>query len=220
MNTGKRRSIITRTRMLRVGVLSLQGDVEEHISAVRKAMESLGIAGSVEAVRPRESLRNLSGLVIPGGESTTISKLVKLYGMDEEIKRLAASGVPIMGTCAGLVLLSSRGCEEVDKTGQALLGVIDVSVDRNTFGRQRESFEAEIDIPVLGGKKYHAVFIRAPSITSVGLGVRVLARYGGRIVAAEKDNILVLSFHPELSDDLRMEEYFIKKVVEHEKKKH
>ena len=205
------------TKLIKIGVLSLQGDVEEHVSMMQKAMDAMGIQGSVVSVRTKEALRDLSGLAIPGGESTTICKLAKMYGLDEEIKTLAQKGIPILGTCAGLVLLSSKGCEEVGRTGQSLLGVIDVSVDRNSFGRQKESFEAELDIPVLGREKYHAVFIRAPSITCAGKGVRVLAEYAGRIVAAEDGTVIVLAFHPELSIDLRIHEYFLRKVAENER---
>jgi 5'-phosphate synthase pdxT subunit len=174
--------------MIKIGVLSLQGDVEEHVSMMRKTMEGLGISGSVEAVRTKEVLHALSALVIPGGESTTLCKLARMYGVDEEIKKIAKNGIPIMGTCAGLVLLASKGCEEVGRTGQALLGVIDV-----------------------------AVFIRAPSITHAGKSVRILAEYAGRIVAAEKENVIVLAFHPELSADTRIHEYFLKKVAEYER---
>jgi 5'-phosphate synthase pdxT subunit len=195
--------------MIRIGILCLQGDIEEHVSMMEAALAHLGIAGDVSWVKTREEVAGVDALVIPGGESTTIGKLLLAYGIDEEIKKLSKKGIPIMGTCAGLVLLSEAGCDEVAKTGQPLLGLIDVSVDRNAFGRQKESFEADIDISVLGKEKYHAVFIRAPSITRTGKDVKVLATYNGKIVAAEKGNILLLAFHPELSGDLRMHAYFL-----------
>ena len=198
--------------MKKIGILSLQGDIEEHIHMMDAALSRMGIPGKAVAVKTKEEIPSLDALVIPGGESTTIGKLLRMYGIDEEIKKLAKRNVPIMGTCAGLVLLSQTGCEEVEKTGQTLLGLIDVSVERNAFGRQKESFEAEIEIPILGKEKYHAVYIRAPAISRVGQNVQVLARYDGKIVAAQSRNILLLAFHPELSGDLRMHEYFLSQL--------
>jgi 5'-phosphate synthase pdxT subunit len=195
--------------MVKIGILCLQGDIEEHVSMMEAALAHVGLKGEVSWVKTKEAVASVDALVIPGGESTTMGKLLRQYGIDEEIKKLSKKGIPIMGTCAGLVLLSEAGCDEVAKTGQPLLGLIDVSVERNSFGRQKESFEADIDIPVLGSEKYHAVFIRAPSITRAGKDVKVLARYDGKIVAAEKGNILLLAFHPELSGDLRMHAYFL-----------
>ncbi len=195
--------------MVKIGILSLQGDIEEHVSMMKKALDRTGMPGEVSWVKTPEEVSSVDALVIPGGESTTIGKLLRLYGIDNEIRKLAEKGVPIMGTCAGLVLLSNSGCEEVEKTGQPLLGLIDASVERNAFGRQKESFEADIGIPVLGKEKYHAVFIRAPAITKTGKDVNILAGYNGKIVAAEKNNIILLAFHPELSGDTRMHEYFL-----------
>jgi 5'-phosphate synthase pdxT subunit len=195
--------------MLKIGVLSLQGDIEEHVSMMEAALAHQGISGSVLWVRTKDEVLGVDALVIPGGESTTLGKLLCKYGIDEAIKSLYGRGVPIMGTCAGLVLLSKSGCEEIEKTGQPLLGLIDVAVERNAFGRQKESFETELDIPVLGTEKYHAVFIRAPAISKAGRDVSVLASCGGKIIAARKDNVLMLAFHPELSGDLRMHAYFL-----------
>jgi 5'-phosphate synthase pdxT subunit len=198
--------------MVRIGILSLQGDIEEHVSMMESALARLGINGGVSRVKTKEEIASVDALVIPGGESTTMGKLLRGYGIDEEIKKLSKNGIPIMGTCAGLVLLSKEGCGVVAKTGQPFLGLIDVSVERNAFGRQKESFEVDIDIPVLGGEKYHAVFIRAPVISKAGKDVSVLASYNGKIVAAEKENILLLAFHPELSGDLRVHEYFLSRL--------
>ena len=195
--------------MIRIGVLSLQGDVEEHVSVTEAALKKKGIAGTVSAVKTCDEVRHLDALIIPGGESTVMGKLLQIHGIDEEIKKLALKGVPIMGTCAGLVLLANKGCEEVEKTKQPLLDLMDVSVERNAFGRQRESFEADLDIPVLGKERYKAVFIRAPALTKTGSDVKHLAAYEGRIVAAQKGKILLLAFHPELSGDTRMHEYFL-----------
>jgi len=204
---GRKRS---KMKTFKIGILSLQGDLEEHASMMRRALDEAGISGSVVGLRRKTDVAGLDALVIPGGESTVMAKLVHLHGLEEEIKKLARLGVPIMGTCAGLVLLARSGCDEVEKTGQRLLGLIDITVERNAFGRQKESFEADIDIPVLGEEKYHGVFIRAPAIGKAGAGVKVLAEYEGKAVAAQEGNILVLAFHPELSGDLRMHEYFLK----------
>jgi 5'-phosphate synthase pdxT subunit len=195
--------------MVNIGILSLQGDIEEHVSMMESALAHLGIEGVVSWVRTKEEVAGVDALVIPGGESTTMGKLLHAYGIDDEIIKLSKKGIPIMGTCAGLVLLSGAGCDEVAKTGQQLLGLMDVSVERNAFGRQKESFEADLDMPVLGGEKYHAVFIRAPAISRAGPDVCVLACFNGKIVAAKKDNIILLAFHPELSGDLRLHEYFL-----------
>lgn len=204
--------------MAKIGILSLQGDIEEHVSMMKAALARVGLPGEVSWVKTLEEVSGVDALAIPGGESTVIGKLLRMHGLDDEIKKLAKRGVPILGTCAGLVLLSDSGCEEVEKTGQPLLGLVDVSVERNAFGRQKESFEADIDIPVLGREKYHAVFIRAPAITKAGKDVKVLACFNGKIVAAEKGNMILLAFHPELSGDTRMHEYFLSHL-KHEKSK-
>ncbi|HIE34448.1 MAG TPA: pyridoxal 5'-phosphate synthase glutaminase subunit PdxT, partial [Candidatus Altiarchaeales archaeon] len=147
-----------------------------------------------------------------GGESTTIGKLIWKYKIDDGIRDIAKNGIPIMGTCAGLVLMAREGDEKVMKTGQPLLELMNMKVDRNVFGRQRESFETDLAIPVLGNKPYHAVFIRAPVIGKIWGETRILAEYEGRIVVAQENNLLALSFHPELSNDLRMHEYFIRMI--------
>jgi len=194
---------------MRVGILALQGDVSEHVVAMRNAMRKLKISGEVIEVKRRDEVKDLNSLVIPGGESTTIRKLITKYRIDSEIKNLAKKGIPIMGTCAGLVLLAKEGDEEVEKTGQPLLGLMDIKVKRNAFGRQRESFETELEIPALGKDSYHGVFIRAPAIEKAGKGVEVLAGFENRIVMARQKNLLAVAFHPELSKDLRLHEYFL-----------
>jgi 5'-phosphate synthase pdxT subunit len=197
-------------KMIKVGILSLQGDIAEHISIMEAALRKTGIKGSVIGVKTKEEITSLDALVIPGGESTTMCKLLDHYNIGEEIARKAKDGMPILGTCAGLVILSKSGCREVAKTRQKLLGLIDIEVERNAFGRQKQSFEAELEIPVLGKEKYHAVFIRAPAIKKTGKDIKVLAEYNGKIVAAQKDNIIVLAFHPELTGDIRLHGYFLK----------
>jgi len=192
---------------MRISVVGVQGDVEEHVIATRKAMESAGYSGEVIPVRHRGIVPESDGVIIPGGESTTISKLIFREGIAEEIIRSAESGVPVMGTCAGLITLAKHGDEEVEKTGQKLLGLMDIWVKRNAFGRQRESFEVELDIRGIG--KYNAVFIRAPAILKAGKGVEVVARFDDFIVGAIQDNLLAFAFHPELTGDTRVHRLFL-----------
>lgn len=184
--------------MKSIGVLALQGAVSEHLDAVVSA----GV-NAVE-VKTADQLSALDGLIIPGGESTAIRKLMQHYDLIEPIKAFAEAGKGIFGTCAGLVLLASSV-----ESGDECLGLIDCEVRRNGFGRQKESFEIDLAVPVLGEPAFPAVFIRAPWIKSIGKQLKVLARHDDKIVAAQQDNILVTAFHPELSDDNRLIRYFI-----------
>jgi 5'-phosphate synthase pdxT subunit len=189
--------------MIRIGVLSLQGAFEEHIDCINRL--------KVEAseVRLPEDLDGLSGLVIPGGESTTMARLMKDYGLTAPLRKLIRSGFPVMGTCAGMIVLSHK----ITDVGAPTLDVMDIRVHRNGFGRQIDSFEADLSIPVIGKKPYHGVFIRAPFIERIGSGVEVLAcLVDGTAVAARQGNMLALSFHPELTDDLRLHSYFLEIV--------
>jgi len=192
--------------MKKIGVLAMQGAFVEHIAALRRLE-----AEAVPVRLPRE-FKGLSALVIPGGESTTIGKLMREYSLVDELKKLIAKGFPIMGTCAGMILLA----KQVRGLRQRTLEVMDIEVRRNAFGRQVDSFEADLEIPVLGKKTYRAIFIRAPLIEGVGPGARVLARLPeGIIVAAQQNNLLVSSFHPELTDDLRFHRYFLDLTAEY-----
>jgi len=185
----------------------MQGNLEEHMSAAVQAFHKLDKRGSVVVVRDKEDLARTNALIISGGESTTMWKLLKKTGMFEELLKYRK---PIFGTCAGMILLSKAGSDsQSKKTGQEFLGKIDAVVNRNAFGRQVDSFSVDIDFDK---RPFHAVFIRAPAIESVGPRVEVLAEYKGRIVAARQGNILVTAFHPELTDDTRVHEYFLKKV--------
>jgi pyridoxal 5'-phosphate synthase pdxT subunit len=187
---------------MKIGVLALQGAFREHIEALRE----LG----VEAVEVRlpEQLEGLDGLIIPGGESTTIGKLAVHYGLQEAIRRYLGAGKPVYGTCAGMIMLSKDSGSD-----QPLLGVMDIKVARNAFGRQIDSFETDLDVPELGKEPFPAVFIRAPKIESVGPDVDVLAKLDdGTPVAAREGNLLVTAFHPELTDDLRFHRYFLAMV--------
>ncbi len=195
-------------RPLTIGALALQGDFREHL----RAMERLG-ARTREVRLPRD-LDGLDGLIIPGGESTVMGKLMVAYDLVQPIRDLIARGFPVWGTCAGLILLA----RETDNAlaGQPLLAAMDVRVCRNAFGAQRESFEAEISVPALGDEPYHAVFIRAPIVERAGPGVEVLARietglFGapGDIVAVRQGSLLGTAFHPEVTDDPRFHAYFL-----------
>jgi len=186
-----------------IGVLALQGDFEEHIAVLTR----LGV--KARAVRLPAELESVSGLIIPGGESTTIVKLLDSYQLTAPLRKRVADGMPVLGTCAGMIVLA----REVTNNGLPPLDLIDITVRRNAFGRQKESFEADISINGLGEALYHAVFIRAPLIERVGEAVTVLARLAdGAVVAARRDNVIVAAFHPELTPDTRFHEYFVEIV--------
>jgi pyridoxal 5'-phosphate synthase pdxT subunit len=184
---------------VQVGVLALQGDFAEHLAMV----ERLGATG--RAVRLPAELEGLDALIMPGGESTTIGKLAAAYGLVEPLRAMILSGKPVWGTCAGMIFMARDVGRE-----QPLLGGMDMVVERNAFGRQVDSFEIDLNCPVLGAKPFRAVFIRAPVIRTVGPGVEILARLpDGRIVAARQGNLLATAFHPELTGDDRWHRYFL-----------
>lgn len=186
-----------------IGVLALQGAIREHV----KAIEAPDV--KVTIVKKVEQLEGLDGLVFPGGESTTMRRLINLYGFYEPLKKFAHAGKPIFGTCAGAILMA----REITGQVEPHLSVMDMTVERNAFGRQRESFEAQLPMKYVG-EDVQAVFIRAPIIRSVGPGVTVLAEYNGDIVAAQEGPFLACSFHPELTDDDRFHQYFVQMVRE------
>lgn len=189
--------------MKRIGVLALQGAFIEHIAILRR------LGAEAVPVRLPEKLEGLDGLVIPGGESTTIGKLIHLYGFNVSLQRLLADGLPVLGTCAGMILLAKH---VIGLNGYSL-AAIDIKVQRNAFGRQVDSFEADLQIAVLGDPLYRAVFIRAPEIEQVGPGVEVLAGLpDGKPIAAREGNIVVAAFHPELTSDSRFHAYFLSLV--------
>ena len=192
----------------RIGVIAIQGDVEEHVIALEKTLVERREKGEVVKIKHQGIVDSCDAIVIPGGESTTIGRLMEREGIFQDIKEAAEEEKPIWGTCAGMVLLAKEGDEEVAKTGQPLLGLMDVKVKRNAFGRQRESFEVLLKMSIFDGY-FHAVFIRAPAITYATDSVEVLATLNGQIVAAKQKNILALSFHPELTVDRRIHHYFL-----------
>lgn len=189
-----------------VGVLALQGDFREHIAVLR----SLG-AEAIPVKRPEE-LERVDGLVIPGGESSVMDKLSRMFGLAEPLKAAVASGLPVYGTCAGLIMLADTLLDSIN--GQQTLGGFDLVVRRNAFGSQLDSFETYLDVPVLGEPPMHAVFIRAPVVESVGAKATALASLSdGRVVAVEQENLLGTSFHPEITGDTRFHRYFLDKVA-------
>ncbi len=191
---------------MKIGVLALQGAFIEH----QKMLQTLG-AETVQ-VRLPEQLDDLDGLIIPGGESTTIGKLATEYGLVEPLRRFA-SAKPTWGTCAGMIFLA----KDIGVDRQPLLGLMDVKVNRNAFGRQIDSFEADLPIPAIGDEPFHAVFIRAPIIAETNGDVDILASLSdGRIVAAQQGHLLATAFHPELTDDTRLHAYFLDMVAERE----
>ena len=194
---------------MKIGVIGLQGAVSEHLGAMKRAMQKLGIKGEVIWVGRPEQLEGIDGIIIPGGESTTIGKLMLTTGLFEDVRRKAADGIPVLGTCAGLIILAKRGDEQVIRTKQPLLGLMDISVIRNAFGRQRESFEVDLEIPILGEEPLRAVFIRAPAVEEVWGDVQVLAKFQGKIVGVKQGNLIAVAFHPELTLDTRLHEYFL-----------
>ena len=187
--------------MAKVGVLGLQGAVIEHV----RSIEACGVEAVV--VKKVEQLADLDGLILPGGESTTMRKLIDKYGFMEQLKEFASKGKPMFGTCAGLILIA----KDLVDYPEPHLGLFDVTVERNSFGRQRESFEADLSIQGLD-EPFVGVFIRAPHIVKAGENVEILAKHEGRIVAAREGQFLGCSFHPELTEDHRFTELFIEMV--------
>jgi len=193
-----------------IGVLGMQGDVAENISATRAALGNLGLKGNVRQVKTPDQIEKLDGLIIPGGESTMIGQMSLVNGAIKTIKEKIQSGMPVFGVCAGLILLSKNAKDKVvGKKDQPLLELLDVKVERNAFGRQRDSFEAEISAQSIGIPKSRGVFIRAPSIEDIGKDVQVVTKFNEKIVAVKQGNILATSFHPELTTDISWHKYFV-----------
>ena len=185
---------------MKIGVLASQGAFAEHIAILNR------LGADAVPVRLPEDLKGIDGLIIPGGESTTISRLMREYDLDFEIRKLVRKGLPVFGTCAGMVLLA----KEISDSDAEPLGLMDIRVKRNAFGRQKESFETEVLMPALGDKPFTAIFIRAPVIEQVMDGVQTLARLDDNtIVAVRQRKLLASAFHPELTSDLRFHQYFL-----------
>ena len=193
---------------MRVGVVGVQGDVSEHVDAMQRAIKEAGLPGDAVTVRRPPDLAKVDALTIPGGESTTISKLLVKFGLFDDIVLRANEGMPILGTCAGCILLAKEGDDQVSKTDTKLLGLMDMAVDRNAFGRQRESFEGDIAVSILD-RPFHGVFIRAPEITRTWGACSGIGTMQRRIVLARQGSLVGAAFHPELSGDLRIHKWFL-----------
>jgi 5'-phosphate synthase pdxT subunit len=196
---------------VKVGVLAVQGAVQEHLDILRKAMVSLEMSGTPMGVRKLEDFEAVSALIIPGGESTTISKLLQKNSLFDPVRKRADEGMPIMGTCAGCILMAKEGDKAVNRTDTQLLSLMDMAVVRNAFGRQRESFEADLEIAGFNDT-FKGVFIRAPAISRVWDDCIVLSSFENNVVMARQGARFALAFHPELSGDTRIHELFLEQI--------
>ena len=198
---------------LNIGILALQGDVAENGASTKEALKELGVNGTISLVKTPEQISKLDGLIIPGGESTMMGQLSLVNGSLKLLKEKIESGMPVFGICAGLILLSKKTKDRiVGETDQPLLNMLDVQVERNSFGRQRDSFEAEISLEPVNISKFNGVFIRAPSISEVGKDVEIISKFNEKIIAVKQGNILATSFHPELTSDISLHKYFVKLI--------
>ncbi len=199
---------------LLIGVLGLQGDIEENIKATTNALKEMNLKGKVLSVRYPEEIMKIDGLIIPGGESTVMGLLIAIKnGLLDAITKILQEGLPVMGTCAGMIVLAKKSYDKiVGNKRQLLLGVLDIEVERNSFGRQYDSFESKLNISGIGND-YKGIFIRAPTVISVGPQVEILSKFDEKIVAVKQENIIGTSFHPELSGDYRMHRLFIQLVT-------
>ena len=195
---------------LTLGVLSIQGDVLENVLAVKAAIDALDIDGTVTSVRTPDEISKVDGLIIPGGESTTMGRLSVSNGALKILKEKIEQGMPVLGICAGMIMLSKTAQDKVvGKIDQPLLDILDIKLERNSFGRQRQSFESDISLNSIGIPSFNGVFIRAPSISDVGTDVEILSKFNEKIVAVKKNNIIGVSFHPELTSDISLHKYFV-----------
>ncbi|MDE1845294.1 MAG: pyridoxal 5'-phosphate synthase glutaminase subunit PdxT [Thaumarchaeota archaeon] len=198
---------------INIGILAVQGDVAENILATKMAIEELGMEGIVTEVKTPEQISDLDGLIIPGGESTVIGTLSLVNGSLKKIKEKIASGMPVFGICAGMIMLSKKAKDRVvGEMDQPLLDFLDVKIERNAFGRQKDSFESEISMDKIGIPKFPGVFIRAPSIIETGKDVEVLSKFNEKIIAVKQGNILGTAFHPELTGDISLHKYFVSMI--------
>ena len=193
-----------------IGVLSVQGDVHENILSLNTAIDDLGIDAKAVEVKTPDEISSLDGLIIPGGESTTIGHLSLVNDSLKVMKEKIENGMPTLGICAGMVMLSKTASDRVvGKTDQPLLEMLDITLERNSFGRQKQSFEADVSLSSINISKFNGVFIRAPSVSNVGSDVEVLSKFNEKIIAVKKGNVVGISFHPELTSDVSLHKYFV-----------
>lgn len=203
-----------------IGVLGFQGDIEENVAATRQALDELKVDGRIQLVRYAEDMDKIDALILPGGESTVQSSLAAIQRFLPALKKRIAEGMPVLGTCAGMIMLSKRAYDRViGETKQKTLGSLDIVIERNAFGRQNDSFETDVRIDMLGKGAFKGVFIRAPAVSEAGKDVEVIARYAGKIVAVKQKNIMGTSFHPELSGDSRMHRHLVKMALDQKRAK-
>ena len=198
-----------------VGILALQGDVTENFMATMAALHDAGIDATVSQVKTPDQISKLDGLIIPGGESTMMGQLSMVNGAMNALKELIDGGIPVFGICAGMILLSKNSKDRVmGSTEQPLLDMLDVDIERNSFGRQKDSFQAEISLAPIGISSFQGVFIRAPAILTSGSDVTVLSKFNEKIIAVKQGNILATSFHPELTQDISLHKHFVEMIKE------
>ena len=198
---------------INIGILAIQGDVTENFLATMASMSELGIDGSVTQVKTTEQISNLDGLIIPGGESTMIGQMSLVNGALKIIKEKIESGMPVFGICAGMIFLSKNSKDRVvGDIEQPLLDILDIKIERNSFGRQKDSFEAKISMDPIGISSFNGVFIRAPSVSETGADVEILSKFNEKIVAIKQGNVLATAFHPELTRDISLHKSFVKLV--------
>ena len=205
----------SKKKSVTIGVLGFQGDIEENVAATKQALQEMNVDGSVELVRYPDEVEKIDGLILPGGESTVQSTLAAIQRSLPVIKKRISEGMPVMGTCAGMIMLSRRAFDRVvGDTKQKLIGNLDVVIERNAFGRQGESFEADLSISMLGKDAFKGVFIRAPAVSEVGKDVEVIAKLNNKVVAVKQKNIIGTAFHPEISGDFRLHRHLVKMAID------
>ena len=198
-----------------VGILALQGDVTENFMATMAALHDAGMDATVSQVKTPDQISKLDGLIIPGGESTMMGQLSMVNGAMNALKEIINGGTPVFGICAGMILLSKNSKDRVmGSTEQPLLDMLDVEIERNSFGRQKDSFQAEISLDPIGISSFQGVFIRAPAILTTGSDVTVLSKFNEKIIAVKQGNILATSFHPELTQDVSLHKHFVEMIKE------
>ncbi len=198
-----------------VGILALQGDVTENFMATMAALHDAGIDATVSQVKTPDQISKLDGLIIPGGESTMMGQLSMVNGAMNALKEIIDGGTPVFGICAGMILLSKNSTDRVmGSTEQPLLDMLDVEIERNSFGRQKDSFQAEISLDPIGISSFQGVFIRAPAILTSGSNVEVLSKFNEKVIAVKQGNILATSFHPELTQDISLHKHFVEMIKE------
>ncbi len=205
-----------------IGVLAVQGDIEENLIASKNALKEMNVAGNVTRVIYPGQITQIDGLILPGGESTVVSSLITIHHGEifQAVRKVVSDGLPALGICAGMIMLAKRAYDRVvGETKQPLLGNLDIEVERNAFGRQSDSFELNLEIPLIGKDPFRGVFIRSPVVKKLGNDAKVLARINEKIVGVIQNNIIGTAFHPELSRDIRLHQAFINNVMKHKQDK-